>query len=173
MPSDCGCAEPPAELESAAARPFLLLLPSDLITAQTRDEDLFLHCSNNVMIRNALRLSRDQKAERFIELSAMDNTGEPVSEGGFEFLEGIEMVPGTVHLVDSEFARPKQLHRSSLRRRTRSEDLFADSPQCKEPPASNTESEQMQTSCWSLNPRTIPMTLSIGVPYGRNTISGC
>jgi hypothetical protein len=54
------------------------------------------------MIRNALNDSRDRKGDSVIEVVAMDSTGEPVRQG-FEMLEGIEMVPGTVHLVDSEF----------------------------------------------------------------------
>ncbi len=54
------------------------------------------------MIRNALNVARDRKGDSGIEVSTMDTTGEPVRQG-FEMLEGIEMVPGTVHLVDSEF----------------------------------------------------------------------
>jgi hypothetical protein len=54
------------------------------------------------MIRDALKVSRDRKGDSDLEVIAMDNTGEPVRQG-FETLEGIEMVPGTVHLVDSEF----------------------------------------------------------------------
>ena len=53
------------------------------------------------MIRNALTRSRAQKDDAVIELSEMDNPGEP-SQDVFEMREGIEMVPGTVHLVDSE-----------------------------------------------------------------------
>jgi hypothetical protein len=34
----------------------------------------------------------------------MDTPGEPVLQNAFEVREGIEMVPGTVHLVDSEFS---------------------------------------------------------------------
>jgi hypothetical protein len=54
------------------------------------------------MIRDALKVSRDRKGDSDLEVVAMNNTGEPVRQG-FETLEGIEMVPGTVHLVDSEF----------------------------------------------------------------------
>jgi hypothetical protein len=54
------------------------------------------------MIRDALKVSRDRKGDSDLEVIAMDNTGEPVRQG-FETMEGIEMVPGTVHLVDSEF----------------------------------------------------------------------
>jgi len=46
-------------------------------------------------------MSRGQKADPVIELRAMDNPGEPAQDA-FEVREGIEMVPGTVHLVDSE-----------------------------------------------------------------------
>jgi len=56
------------------------------------------------MIRNALRLSREPEGQEFVELRAMETPGEPVRHGVFEIREGIEMVPGTVHLVDSEFA---------------------------------------------------------------------
>lgn len=49
------------------------------------------------MIRNALRPSREP------ELRTMETPGEPVRHGGFEIRAGVEMVPGTVHLVDSEF----------------------------------------------------------------------
>jgi hypothetical protein len=65
------------------------------------------------MIRNALRLSRDQKEDRFIELRAKETPGEPVRQDGFEMREGIEMVPGTVHLVDSECTRPQKALRIS------------------------------------------------------------
>jgi hypothetical protein len=54
------------------------------------------------MIRYALRFSHERKGRRSIEVGAMDTAGEPVLPG-FEMVEGIEMVPGTVHLVDSEF----------------------------------------------------------------------
>jgi hypothetical protein len=55
------------------------------------------------MIQNALRLPREPKQQEFVELRAMETQGEPVRQGAFEIREGIEMVPGTVHLVDSEF----------------------------------------------------------------------
>jgi hypothetical protein len=58
------------------------------------------------MIRNVL-ISRDQKRHRSIEIGAMDDPGEPVRQG-FEMVEGIEMVPGTVHLVDSELIIPRK-----------------------------------------------------------------
>jgi hypothetical protein len=54
------------------------------------------------MVRNALR--REPKAQEFVELRVMETQGEPVRESAFELREGIEMVPGTVHLVDSEFS---------------------------------------------------------------------
>lgn len=54
------------------------------------------------MFRDVLKVSRDRKGDSDLEVVAMDNTEEPVHQG-FETLEGIEMVPGTVHLVDSEF----------------------------------------------------------------------
>jgi hypothetical protein len=54
------------------------------------------------MIRDALKVSRNRKGDSDLEVVAMNYTGEPVRQG-FESLEGIEMVPGTVHLVDSEF----------------------------------------------------------------------
>jgi hypothetical protein len=52
------------------------------------------------MIQDALKVSCDRKGDSDLEVVAMDNTGEPVRQG-FETLQGIEMVPGTVHLVDS------------------------------------------------------------------------
>jgi hypothetical protein len=53
------------------------------------------------MIRNALTRSRAPKEDAVIELSEMDNPGES-SQDVFETREGVEMVPGTVHLVDSK-----------------------------------------------------------------------
>lgn len=50
----------------------------------------------------ALTHSREQKRDGSIELRAMDTPGEPVLQDAFAVREGIEMVPGTVHLVDSE-----------------------------------------------------------------------
>jgi hypothetical protein len=63
------------------------------------------------MIRNALTRSRAQKEDAVIELRELDNLGEP-SQDVFEMREGIEMVPGTVHLVDSE--PPSCRERSSV-----------------------------------------------------------
>jgi len=57
-----------------------------------------------------LRTERTPDGQKFVELTAipvfgthseMDIPGESVAMGHFEVREGIEMVPGTVHLVDS------------------------------------------------------------------------
>jgi hypothetical protein len=93
------------------------------------------------MIRNALRLSRDQKGDRAIEMGAMDDSGEPLRQG-FEMVEGIEMVPGTVHLVDSELSILGKTVEKLSGRISYERSLLcssADSPQCKGPPASSIE----------------------------------
>ena len=63
--------------------------------ASTRPPQIsFSFYINNVMIRNALRLLRNQKKDRFIELRAMETPREPV-----------RLVPGAAHLADSECTR--------------------------------------------------------------------
>lgn len=89
---------PLARFESA---PFLH--PTFTLTLDDHDKLLVRSKTlTNVMIQDALKVSRDRKGDSDLEVVAMDNTEEPVRQG-FETLEGIEMVPGTVHLVDSEF----------------------------------------------------------------------
>jgi hypothetical protein len=100
-----GSGTPPARFESEASRLSYLLIrpPSRNLTLADYDKLLVrFKTLINVMIRDALKVSRDRKGDSDLEVIAMDNTGEPVRQG-FETLEGIEMVPGTVHLVDSEF----------------------------------------------------------------------
>jgi hypothetical protein len=100
------------------------------------------------MIRNALRLSRDQKRDRSIEMGAMDDSGEPLRQG-FETVEGIEMVPGTVHLVDSELIILAKTVEKPSERISYERSLLcssADSPQCKGPPASSIELATTKTS---------------------------
>jgi hypothetical protein len=97
------------------------------------------------MIRDALKVSRDRKGDSDLEVVAMNNTGEPVRQG-FETLEGIEMVPGTVHLVDSEFNILRRGLQSLQRIRQLSSLLNANFSKCKEPPASSIRLATMQTS---------------------------
>jgi hypothetical protein len=79
--------------------PFLY--PTFTLTLDDHDKLLVrFKTLTNVMIQDALKVSRDRKGDSDLEVVAMDNTGEPVYQG-FETLEGIEMVPGTVHLIDS------------------------------------------------------------------------
>ena len=51
-----------------------------------------------------MKSPRERKGQEFVELQAMDILGEPARYGAFKLREGIEMVPGTVHLVDGEFS---------------------------------------------------------------------
>jgi hypothetical protein len=95
----------PARFESAASCLSHLLIrppPRNLILAGHDKLLVRFKTLTNVMIRDALKVSRNRKGDSDLEVVAMNYTGEPVRQG-FESLEGIEMVPGTVHLVDSEF----------------------------------------------------------------------
>lgn len=70
----------------------------------------------------------------------MDDPGELAQQDGFEMREGIEMVPGTVHLVDSEFAAFEDVLRIFRQLCSAAPPLFnTNFPQCREPPASSIE----------------------------------
>lgn len=143
-----GSGIPPVRFDSAASCLSHLLIrlpPRNLILA---DHDKLLvrfKTLTNVMIRDALKVSRDRKGDSDLEVVAMNNTGEPVRQG-FETLEGIEMVPGTVHLVDSEFNILRKRVAISSANKSALLLLNADFPKCKEPPASSIKLATMQTS---------------------------